>query len=349
MQCTQSSEKILLHLSLSRITFLTFQEKVFLEKKLDSPHSLALLSIEDISSFLNRKFKNGVIWDGKENLHMAEVALTYCERSHIQILLHSDIRYPELLRQITDPPYLLFCRGNVEALTGKSISVVGSRKLSQKGREAALEFTNSASKAGVSIISGLAFGADGYAHQGVINAYFDAIENNEEVSVLGKTIAVIPGAIDDIIPYGHKRLAAQIIQAGGCLVSEYEPGMEFATWHFVARNRIIAGLSPATVVIEAPAGSGSLITADFALGYGREVLFHEAAFGPMASRISEVVKRELEVEHAVGRVKKYKIENTPVKYLEAGAPVIKNYKDYCVAMSEAPGKRSINPIQGELF
>lgn len=346
---TLNNDQLILELSVGRITFLSFEEKKNLIKKLDSAYSLALLSIEDISSIVNRKFRNDVIWDGKENLHMAQVALQYCERMHIQILLHTDERYPELLRQISDPPYLLYCRGNVECLVQRSVSVVGTRRISQPGKTAAESFAYDAVQNGCNVVSGLANGADGFAHQGAINAFFDYCEQKKDIETLGKTIAVLPSAIDQITPGNHKNMAANIIKSGGCIISEYGPGIGMANWHFVARNRIIAGLSPATVVIEAPAGSGALITAEFALEFGRDVLFHQSAFNTMAQQISAVTKQQLIVEHAVGAVSKYKLENTPERYLESGAPVINDYKDYCMALSEAPGKRSTKPIQGELF
>ena len=111
----------------------------------------------------------------------------------------------------------------------------------------------------------------------------------------------------------------------------------------------MAGLSQAVVVVEAPAGSGALITADFALENGRDVFFHQAAFGEAASRISQTVKHRLEREFAAGRVSKFKMENTPERFVSAGAPVIKDYKDYCLALAEPPGLRSSPPVQGELF
>lgn len=348
MQYTKNNGQLLLHLFLGRITFLSFQEKIFLSKNLDSSYSLALLSIEDISKLLGRKFNQRVIWDGKENLHMAEVSLAACQRLHIKILLHSDEDYPELLRQIPDPPYILFCRGDSKILSEKSVSVVGTRRFSQYGKHSAIDFAYQAVLDGCNVVSGLANGIDGFAHQGAVNAWFDFLEKGDDVSKLGKTIAVLPSAIDEIVPYGHRKLAETILKSGGCLISEYGPGIEMATWHFVARNRIIAGLSPSTLVIEAPTGSGALITADFALENGRDVMFHQAAFESVANEISSVVKRQLEIEHATGQVSKYKMENTPQKYLNAGAPVIKDYKDYCEALGEMPGKRSVS-VQGELF
>ena len=348
MQLIQNKDITLLHLSLARITFLSFEDKKKLIKNLDSSHSLALLSIEGISKLLDKKFSQRVEWDGKENLRMAEAELYKCQLLNIEILLHSDERYPELLRQIPDPPYLLFYRGNVGVLAGKSVSVVGTRRLSQAGKEAAFSFAVQAVEDGCNVVSGLANGADGFAHKGAIEAYFDSLAKGDDASKLGKTIAVLPSAIDEIVPIGHRRLAAQLLQSGGCLISEYGPGIGMANFHFVARNRIIAGLSPATVVIEAPPGSGALITADFSLEFGRDVLFHEAAVSNGALQIADIVHHQLEREHAAGRITKYKLENTPKRYFDAGAPIIKNYKDYCTALEEAPGMRC-EPLQSELF
>ena len=342
-----TDDELIFHISLARITFLKFSEKVFLSKNIDNSNTLSLLSIEDIEKILDRKIPKKAVWDGKKNLEFAKRAFQFCNSYGIKCLLHEDRTYPELLRQISDPPYMLFCRGDENLLTGRSVSVVGTRRLSPEGKKAAKEFSYAAATDGCNVVSGLANGADGYAHQGAVDAYFDYIETGLDASALGKTIAVLPSAIDEVLPASHKRLAAQILQTGGLLLSEYEPGRVMEKWHFVARNRIIAGLSPATIVVEAPAGSGSLITADFALDMGRDVMFHKATFGELAKNIAENSNAALEAEHAKGKVSKYKVENRPEKFLEAGAPVISDYKDYLKCLAEAPGTR--NPVQGELF
>lgn len=349
MQHIQINDLLLLHLSIGRITFLKFEEKRILAKKLDSSHSLALLSIEEISKLIGREVSNRADWDGKENLHMAEVSAHYCDVLNIKIILFDDENYPELLRQISDPPYLLFCRGNEKLLNGNCVSVVGTRRLSPFGKQASKQFSYEAALNGCNVVSGLAHGADSFAHKGVIDAFFDCTEKGINTEVLGKTIAVVPGSIDEIVPYGNRRLAGQILQCGGCIISEYEPKLSMASWHFVGRNRIIAGFSPATVVIEAPAGSGALITADFAVEYNRELMFHETAFCKIAQQISISVKKQLEMEFADGRISKYKIENTPEKFLELGAPVIKNFSDYCEKLEEGPLIYSNQIRQEELF
>ena len=337
----------LFHISLARITFLKFEEKIFLSKNIDNSYNLSLLSIEEIEQLLHRSFKNPSVWNGKNNLREAEIALNHCKKLGIKILLHSDRDYPELLRQIDDTPYLLYCRGDQKLLSGRSVSVVGTRRLSPEGKKAARDFAYQAVVDGCNVVSGLASGADGFSHQGAVDAYFDYMEKGMDILSLGKTIAVLPSGVDDIVPYTNKKLATQILQSGGLLVSEYEPSSDTEKWHFVQRNRIIAGLSPATVVVEAPAGSGSLITADFALDMGRDVMFHRATFGELAKQIAQRLNSQLEAEHAQGKVSKYKVENRPEKFIEAGAPVISDYIDYKKCLAEAPGARL--PLQGQLF
>ena len=333
-QTDLDNDNLLLKLSLARITFLTLEEKKKFANLIDSASKLALFSIEEIQKLAGRSFSKRVVWDGKENLRCAKIALYRCVTLKIGLVFFEDNEYPEVLRQIPDAPYLLFYRGNVSLLTQRTVSVVGTRRVTAIGRQAATQFAYEATMDGVCVVSGLANGIDGCAHQGALNAWFDAQEKgNTAANGIGRTIAVLPSAIDEVVPFGHKKMAAQILQSGGCLISEYEPGMNIANWHFVGRNRIIAGLSPATVVIEAPAGSGALITADFATDYNRDVFFHEVTFGGLAEKVSDIVERDLEARFAAGGVSKYKLENRPEKFIKDGAPVIKDYKDYCRALA----------------
>ena len=342
-------EKILLRLFLARMTFLSLQEKKKFENNIDSASQIALMSIEEIGNFVNRKISSRAQWDGKENLRCAKITAYKCKSQKFEILHIDDEEYPELLRQIPDAPYILFCRGNIEALKGRFVSVVGTRRITPEGRAVTKQFAYEAAMDDCNVVSGRAVGVDGNAHQGAVDAFFDTDEKGGDTSAVGKTVAVMPSAIDEIVPNGQKNLAQQILKTGGCLISEYEPGEELANWHYVGRNRIIAGLSPATIVIEAPAGSGALITADFAVDYNRDLFFHEVAFGKMADEVAHLVEDELEKRFASGRVSKYKIENRPEKFLKDGAGVIKNYKDYCNALTEMPGQRSSNIVQQKLF
>jgi len=166
---------------------------------------------------------------------------------------------PELLRQIHDPPRALFLRGTGDAdvLCRPAVAVVGARACSPYGAQVARMLGREFAGAGLVVISGLARGVDGEAHRGALDAG-------------GLTVAVLGCGIDRDYPAAHADLARRICERG-LVVSEYEPGVEPAPWRFPARNRIIAGLAAATVIVEARERSGALITADFALEDGREV------------------------------------------------------------------------------
>ena len=168
--------------------------------------------------------------------------------------------YPPLLRAIPDPPPVLWLRGggNAELLAQPSVAVVGARACSSYGRSVARTLGRELAAAGLVVVSGLARGIDAEAHRGALDAG-------------GLTVAVLGCGIDRDYPAAHRELASRIVE-NGLVVPEYEPGVEPAPWRFPARNRIIAGLCAATVVVEARERSGALITADFALEDGREVM-----------------------------------------------------------------------------
>jgi DNA processing protein len=178
---------------------------------------------------------------------------------------------PPLLRAIHDPPRRLYLRGEHEAelLESPCVAIVGARACSPYGTQVARLLGRELAAAGVVVVSGLARGIDGEAHRG-------ALESG------GHTVAVLGCGIDRDYPAAHAALAAAIAERS-LIVSEYEAGVEPAPWRFPARNRIIAGLCAATVVVEARARSGALITADFALEEGREVF---AVPGEITSALS---------------------------------------------------------------
>jgi DNA processing protein len=172
----------------------------------------------------------------------------------------SDPAYPQLLAAIHDPPPQLWVRGeaDLQLLARVAVAVVGARACSSYGRTVARSLGRELAAAGVVVVSGMARGVDGEAHRGALD-------------VGGATVAVLGCGIDRVYPAVHAELARRIVETG-LIVSEYEPGVEPAPWRFPARNRIIAGLSRAVVVVEARERSGALITVDFALEQGRDVL-----------------------------------------------------------------------------
>jgi len=183
----------------------------------------------------------------------------------------SDPAFPPLLRAVHDPPPGLFLRGaaEIELLSGTAVAIVGARACSAYGAEVARMLGRELAAAGLVVVSGLARGVDSAAHRG-------ALETG------GRTVAVLGCGIDRDYPAAHAGLAREIGEHG-LVVSEYAPGVEPAPWRFPARNRIIAGLARATVVVEARERSGALITADLALEEGREVL---ACPGEITSALS---------------------------------------------------------------
>jgi DNA processing protein len=182
---------------------------------------------------------------------LAERALRFAGRS--------EPLFPPLLRAVHDPPVGLFLRGGgaEELLSRPAVAVVGARACSPYGAHVARMLGRELAAVGLVVVSGLARGVDAEAHRGALEA-------------AGLTVAVLGCGVDRDYPAAHRDLARRICERG-LVVSEYAPGVEPAPWRFPARNRIVAGLAAATVVVEARERSGALITADFALEEGREV------------------------------------------------------------------------------
>ena len=186
-----------------------------------------------------------------------DAQLASLEEVDAEVMPITDIRYPPLLRTIPDPPPLLYVRGDTRVLAQAQLAMVGSRKASPAGVRAAEDLAAQAVRAGLHITSGLAYGIDGAAHRSSLAAG-------------GRSVAVMATGIDQIYPYRHRALAADLV-AAGCLVSEFPPGVAPLQYNFPRRNRIISGLALGVVVVEAALPSGSLITARTALEQGREV------------------------------------------------------------------------------
>jgi DNA processing protein len=191
--------------------------------------------------------------------------------TEIRCIRRREPAFPDLLAAIHDPPPQLYLRGagDVAVLELPAVAVVGARACSSYGRSVTRSLSRELAAAGLVVVSGMARGIDGEAHRGALDAG-------------GRTVAVLGCGIDRDYPAAHAELARRICETG-VVVSEYEAGVEPAPWRFPARNRIIAGLCRSTLVIEARERSGALITADFALEEGRDVL---AVPGEITSSLS---------------------------------------------------------------
>lgn len=192
------------------------------------------------------------------------------KRENISILTEADQQYPDLLRESVSPPPLIYIRGNIDAARRGGVAIVGSRKATSYGLRVTRSIVQALAPLHVPIISGLAYGIDAAAHT-------VALETG------APTIAVFGCGIDEIYPYPHIAIAEKIIVSGGALISEFPLGARPLPRNFPRRNRIIAGLAQATVVVEAAERSGSLVTAKFAVEANRDLW---VVPGPITSPLS---------------------------------------------------------------
>ena len=177
---------------------------------------------------------------------------------------------PLALRSIPDPPQRLYCRGDPAALDRPAVAIVGSRRCTRQGRETAFALGRDLVTQGLSVVSGLAYGIDAAAHRGALAA----AGNVPIPTAMSRpaTIAVLGSGLDNVYPRAHTGLAAEIVAAGGAVLSEHEHQEGPRRHHFPARNRLVSGLCLGVVIVEASAKSGSLITARMALEQGRDVM-----------------------------------------------------------------------------
>jgi DNA processing protein len=175
-----------------------------------------------------------------------------------EIITYYDETYPPRLREIYDPPMLLWVKGDAAALKMPGVAVVGTRRASKYGVKQSGKFSRQLAEAGLVIVSGLAYGVDAAAHQSTLNAG-------------GKTIAVLGSGIDNVYPFKHKGLANAIVKNSGAVITEFPPGAAPDAGNFPLRNRIISGLTLGTLVAESGLKGGSMITAQSALTQNREV------------------------------------------------------------------------------
>jgi DNA processing protein len=201
------------------------------------------------------------------------------EKENINILTAGDENYPRLLREISSPPYILYVKGQINIFNDPALAVVGSRKYTAYGKQAAENFSRELARAGLTIVSGLALGIDGFAHRAALEAG-------------GKTIAFLASSLEDnnIGPRTNYELSRLIIESGA-LVSEYPAGITSNPGNFPARNRLMAGMTLGTLVIEAARESGSLITSNHAVEFNREVFAVPGSiYSPQSEGANNLIK-----------------------------------------------------------
>lgn len=205
-----------------------------------------------------------------KNLSSVDRLIDNYEKSAIKMVTIKSEWYPQLLREIDTPPIILYCKGDISLLKSECLGVVGSRRATKYASTIGYNIVRDVAMENITIVSGLADGADTIAHKACLDAN-------------GKTIAVLGGGILNIYPSTNTKLANEIVEKSGLLISEYKPSEQSLTYHFPVRNRIIAGLSKGVFIIEATEKSGSMHTKNYALEYNREVFALPAKVGDIYS------------------------------------------------------------------
>ena len=222
-----------------------------------SPYAVYAATEKDFLSqgLLVEAIEHDLLDKSLDNVHKVK---EQCEKQGIKILTYSDELYPEKLKQIYDSPYVLYYKGTLPDFDNRlSIAVVGSRKSSAYGTEAAQKISYELAEKGVVVISGMARGIDSFAHKGALYAG-------------GLTVAVVGSGIDIVYPPENRQLMEFIIK-NGAVISEYPPGTKPLRYNFPQRNRLMSGLSEGVLVVEAAMKSGTFITVDFAQEQGKDV------------------------------------------------------------------------------
>ncbi len=241
---------------LTTLPGLTNRSKLRLLSHFHTPEDVYYAAADEVTAVLMDRRQASCVAD--HSLRLTEQVLEACARIDSFVLTMDDAAYPARLRNIFDPPPVLYGKGSLPLFDEEmAVAVVGTRDATPYGLHAAEDLSYQLADAGALVVSGLARGIDGAAHRGALRAG-------------GFTAAVLGCGVDVVYPPENRRLYEDIA-AAGVIISEYPPGTPAERWHFPQRNRIISGLSLATLVVEAPRHSGALITASTALEQGRDV------------------------------------------------------------------------------
>ncbi len=244
----------------------------------DDPIEVFDMEKEEIKSIIGSRSKDLTALADKD-ISCAKAIFDFCRAKNIGLLPYFSDKYPDSLRQIKNPPVLLYYRGVLPDFEKTTrIAVVGTRNISAYGQKNAFSLTYDLARAGAVIVSGMAIGVDGVAHAAALSAG-------------GITLAVLGSGIDVCYPKQHKTLARGIVKQG-CILTEYPPGTKPHKYNFPCRNRIISGISSATALIEGSAHSGALITARIAIEQGRLIYALPGNVGNKNSEASSILIKD---------------------------------------------------------
>jgi DNA processing protein len=275
----------LLDLMIIHIPGLSYAEQGALCKKFDGEDALIRLSRRDLETLLGRPLKRFISME--EIRRLAEQDFKAAGQRGIRWVSLVSAEYPPLLREIYDPPVLLFYRGILPDGEKPMAAMVGTRKPHAAALRAAYDIGRDLGRQGIPVVSGLALGIDAMAHRGNLEGD-------------GKTCAVLGSGADEIYPSSNRPLARRILESGGVILSEYPPGTGPQKWRFPARNRLISALARGTLIVEAPATSGALITARFALEHGRDLWV--ASAGTASEGIARLADEGAKIIHSASDI-----------------------------------------------
>jgi len=244
---------------------------------------------DDLAQFIKQNCTN-------KNYKKAKEMLEYCKKNQIEVISYFDKEYPQKLKDGTNPPPLLFAKGDISLLHTQTIAVIGTRKATPIGKENAKKTTNFLAKSGYTILSGLAFGIDKIAHK-------------ETLRLNKQTIAVLP-LIDTIYPKQNKDLVDEILQKGGLLVSENMPNTPFRSYQLVQRDRIQSALSDSVFVIETTKDGGSMYATLDAIKHKKDVYI------PDIKKLHTIYQNAPQVEGLKFLKKQYQIKSYDVNDIE---------------------------------
>jgi DNA processing protein len=250
------NERNLTGLVISLIPDLHCNEKITVLKYIGNENDFVITAKSDIENIIKRNIKSSR--DMASLFQRARNISSVCTARSIKWLSWNDAGYPPLLREIYAPPAVLYYRGTLPDPRKPLLGMVGTRKPSLEGASQGYTIARGLGREGISVVSGLALGIDSMCHRGNLDGGAPGY-------------AVLGSGADEIYPKSNRALVKRILDSGGALLSEYAPGTIPYKSNFPARNRIIAGLSRAVLIVEAPARSGALITANYALDQGKDL------------------------------------------------------------------------------
>jgi DNA processing protein len=278
----------LLDLMICRVPGLKANERTELENKFDNEDDFSLLSKGELEKILGRFLKGSL--DMEKIRIEAEKDAERARKLGLRWVSWREKAYPPLLREIYDPPALLFFRGVLPDPEKPAAAVVGTRKPTPAGAARAFALGRELGEAGIPVVSGLALGIDSLAHRGNIEGK-------------APTIAVLGSSPDEVYPSSNRDLARRILETGGVILSEYPPGTGPRKHYFPARNRIISGLARGTVIVEAPEKSGALITARFTLDHNRDLwVDHIGVLSPRGAGTARLAEEGAKVISSGGEI-----------------------------------------------